>query len=330
MNRLLFIFLDGVGMGEAVETNPFYVVRGAFLPFYRGGGALPDGTPVKAIDPVLGVEGLPQSASGQTTLYTGENIPALLNTHRGSYPNKIMRKIIREKNILSRLRAKGLEAGFINAYPFFSKLFTQDHVSIGKEGAFQFSEAFPLLFRRRISVTTCMMIVNGLQPYGARDIAAERAIYQEYGNLSLIKQMKAPERSKRWDHVMEDRDVRLTEFSPEKAAAILADAFTRYNFLLYEYFQTDIYGHRHAFGERVKLIRRLDRLIGTVISQLDASRDTLLITSDHGNLEDATTKSHTRNPVPLIVWGREADGLRERIEDLTDVTPAIEDFLKGS
>lgn len=106
MKRLLLFFLDGVGIGEASDHNPFFEAKARFLPFFNGGNVLPDNTPVKPIDPLLGVEGTPQSATGQTSLYTGINIPALLGEHKGSYPNKTMRKVIKENNILHRLQEK--------------------------------------------------------------------------------------------------------------------------------------------------------------------------------------------------------------------------------
>jgi hypothetical protein len=327
MTRILFIFLDGVGIGEASGENPFYAAGADFLPFYSGGHTLPDGTPVKAIDAVLGIDGLPQSASGQTTLYTGENIPAMLKEHKGSYPNKLMRQIIKEKNVISRLRSKGLNAGFINVYPFYSELFTDEHVNILEDGSFHFSKQFPHLFKRRISTTTCMMIANGLTPFSETDIIQENAIYQEYSNGSLVRQIEKAKKMKALGALEKVVDkVTLPHFSPEKAAEILCKAFQHYDFLLYEYFQTDIYGHRHSFEDNVELIRKLNRLTGRLISLLDKKNDTLLITSDHGNLEDGGTRAHTRNPVPLVVWGHRAEELRGQIDSLVDVTPAIEKF----
>ncbi|MCP5104941.1 MAG: hypothetical protein GY950_16260, partial [bacterium] len=190
MARILFIFLDGVGIGDASDNNPFVAAGTEFLPFYSGNNGLPDGTPVKAIDAVLGVEGLPQSATGQTSLYTGENAPAALKGHKGSYPNKWMRKTIKEKNIISRLRAKNLKAGFINAYPFYSGLFNNNHVDIGEDGSFHFSDDFPPAFKRRISVTTCMMIANRLRPFDENDIMKENAIYQDFSNHSVNRMIE--------------------------------------------------------------------------------------------------------------------------------------------
>ncbi len=332
MRRVLFIFLDGVGIGENLETNPFFVAQSAFLPFYRENGivpGLPDGTLVKPIDATLGVDGLPQSATGQTSLFTGQNIPALLNGHKGSYPDKTMRQIIKAQNILSRLRKKNHNARFINVYPFYAQLFTQPHVDIHDDGNFHFSEEFPPLFKKRISVTTCMSIVNHLPPFNETDIINENAIYQDYSNVSLNQMLREAQmgqegRLKSLKERVFTGVPALPEFSPGKAAEILFNASQRFDFLLYEYFQTDLFGHRHTFTERVQLIQQLDRFFGRLISLLDKERDTLLITSDHGNLEDGTTLAHTRNPVPLVVWGNRSRELRESIHSLVDVTPSIE------
>lgn len=330
---MLFIFLDGVGIGDKSDKNPFVSARSQFLPFYAGNNGLPDGTPVKAIDAVLGVEGQPQSATGQTSLFTGENVPAMLKEHKGSYPNKLMRKIIKGKNILSRLRGKNLNAGFINAYPFYTKLFTNHHVDIGEDGVFHFSDEFPPLFKRRISVTTCMMIVNRLVPFSETDVIRENAIYQDYSNVSLTRMIENAEKSGRMKIVLKEtklsRVPKLPHFTPEKAAEILFKASRGFDFLLYEYFQTDVFAHRSSFDERVALIGNLNRFIGTLISLLDKERDTLLVTSDHGNLEDSTTLAHTRNSVPLVAWGNRGHELRQGIESLIDVTPTIVEFFSS-
>lgn len=310
MKRLIFIFLDGVGIGEPTNKNPFYKAKAEFLPFYTGGLHLPDNTPVKAIDPLLGVEGIPQSASGQASLYTGENIPKLLGQHKGSYPNKSMRKIIREKNILSRLKANNLRAVFINAYPVYSRFFTAQHMDIRPNGEFHFSDTFPEMFKRRISVTSCMMVAARQTPFDEKDVRAERSIFQEFTN--------------RW---LKEKGLPLPEFSPGKAAEVLFNASQQQDFLLYEFFQTDLYAHRRSFADQVQLIRDLNQFFGKLVSLMDRQKETLLLTSDHGNLEDSGSKGHTRGPVPLVVWGNESNRLRESINSLTDVTPAILTFF---
>ena len=299
-----------MGIGEPTDKNPIRVARTEYLPFFKGGMKLPDGTPIKAIDVLLGVGGLPQSASGQSSLYTGENIPKLLNKHISSFPNRAMREVIYRKNILSRLKEKGLDAVFINAYPRHSHLFSDEHLKISEKGEFHFSEDFPPAYKRRISVTSCMMINSGQTPFDEKDILAERSIFQDYTNAYLT-----------------ERGLEMPEFSPEKAAEILVNASRERDFILYEFFQTDLYAHRRSFDDRVELLKGLNRLLKHVISLMDPETETLLLTSDHGNMEDSSSRSHTRNPVPLITWGRDSKFLRTRIDSLTDVTPAILDFF---
>ena len=100
-----------------------------------------------------------------------------------------------------------------------------------------------------------------------------------------------------------------------------------FDLLLYEFFQTDMYGHGFSLEECVDLIRNLNRLVKHLISLLDGEKDTLLITSDHGNLEDSLTPMHTTNPVPLIAWGRDSGKLRQQVENLSEISPAIVDFF---
>ena len=310
--KMIFIFFDGVGIGNASSFNPFFAANTDYLPFFEGGCLLPDThqTPVKSIDAQLGVKGMPMSATGQTALFTGVNAAAIFNEHRESYPDKFMRKIIKEKNIFSILRKNNLNPRFINAFPGSTHLFTPEHVYIKDDGDFHLSAHFKAQFKRSISVTTCMMIANRMIPFGTQDILRERALYHDFSNQSL-----------------DGREPNLPKFSPEKAAEIIYRVSRNYDLLLYEYFQTDFYGHGFDFAECIDLVRQLNRLVKHLVSLLDRETDTLLITSDHGNLEDSTTQLHTGNPVPLLTWGYRSAELRDRIESIVDVKPAVVNFF---
>ncbi len=157
-----------------------------------------------------------------------------------------------------------------------------------------------------ISVTSCMLLAGGQHPFGEADIRSGRSLYQDYSNRQLIAQ-----------------GLQLPEYSPLQAAEIIAAAADDCEFLLYEYFQTDIYAHRRSFNDCLDLIRDLDALIASLISRLDRRLDTLILTSDHGNLEDYHQRGHSRNPVPFLAWGRYGEFLRARIKNLSDVAPAI-------
>ena len=73
----------------------------------------------------------------------------------------------------------------------------------------------------------------------------------------------------------------------------------------------------------------LDAMLGAALAELDLTCTTVIIISDHGNLEDLSVKTHTLNPVPGLLIGAGAARLARAIRSLLDVTPAIVDYLSG-
>jgi len=84
---------------------------------------------------------------------------------------------------------------------------------------------------------------------------------------------------------------------------------------------TDQVGHRADLGAAVLMVAKLERFVAALVGALDPAL-TLLIVSDHGNLEDATSRRHTRAPVPMIVHGPLAPFFRH-LNDLRDLAPAL-------
>src|SRR5882724_4789104 len=118
MSVLLF-FIDGLGIGSRGSQNPLDGLDGA-EPLAIFGGETPK-TPFGGIvvptDACLGIEGRPQSASGQTTILTGINAPALLGYHKQGFPNAAMLDIIRQHSLFLLLTRAGIEPiTFANTY----------------------------------------------------------------------------------------------------------------------------------------------------------------------------------------------------------------------
>ena len=61
-----------------------------------------------ALDACLGVDGIPQSASGQASLMTGRNVSAILGFHEGPKPNPAIIDILKEGSLFSHLSQAGL------------------------------------------------------------------------------------------------------------------------------------------------------------------------------------------------------------------------------
>ncbi len=293
--RTVLIFIDGLGWGESdPDFNPQHAYGGDLfrLPPRGTGGVVPvsSGGWAAPLDAVLGVDGVPQSATGQTTLLSGVNAQRVLGKHLTGFPNEKLREVLLAHSVLKSLTDLGLSARFLNAFrPRFWELSRERQLTL--------------------SATTVANLAADLPFFDLEDIRAGRAIYQEFTNTEL-----------------QERGFDLPHLTPAGAGAIAAAAARRYDFILYEYFQTDKAGHSQDLARCCRELDKLDGFMETLLADLSAELelDTLvLLTSDHGNLEDLTTKRHTLNPVPLMAWGRGARSFLEGLTGLDQVTPAI-------
>jgi phosphopentomutase len=115
------------------------------------------------------------------------------------------------------------------------------------------------------------------------------------------------------------------EISPEAAGANLARLSRRHDLLLYECFAPDLIGHRRDMGQALDWLATFDRFLEATVQGMSPST-TLVLTSDHGNMERLDVVSHTRNPVPLLVIGPDTRAFA-RVGAITGVTPAILELL---
>jgi len=245
------------------------------------------------LEATLGVPGLPQSATGQTALLTGVNAARELGHHKQGFPNAQLRHILRQGSVLKMVREMGKSAAFINAFrPAFFAFRTEDIIS-------------------RLSVTTVANWAAGLPFFSLEDILGGRAIYQDFTNRDLI-----------------DRGFTMPVYTPRQAGRIFAGCAERYDFVLYEYFRTDHAGHAQNMAQAGDELRKLDLFLQTVLSCLDLERTLLVVTSDHGNIEDLSVRTHTMNRVPALLWGRGAGHFADGCQSIVDVVPLIRRALQ--
>jgi len=298
LKKAILIFVDGLGLGRPdPSVNPCAGDGLVFLNQHSGKRqpfALPlDGLGF-GVDAALGVSGLPQSATGQTTLLTGVNCARLLGKHKPAFPNEPLRNILKEKSLLKQIRDLGLKPSFINAYrPLFFSL---------KEKT-----------KWRLSATTVANLAADLPFNRITDIGEGGALYHDMTNRSL--------RSQGFDAPV---------FSPEKAAGILLQNTEHYHFILYEFFLTDRAGHTGEMDKALPVLEVLDRFIGSVLKGIDLRSTLVMITSDHGNVEDLSTVTHTRNPAMTLVWGSGKEDMVSRVSCLDHITPALIQWYRNS
>ncbi|MDT5269093.1 MAG: 2,3-bisphosphoglycerate-independent phosphoglycerate mutase [Acidobacteriota bacterium] len=290
---VLLIFVDGLGIGTRGRHNPLDLLGEAAAPlavFEDEEPSVPFGGLLARTDPRLGVEGRPQSASGQTTILTGINIPQRLGFHKQGFPNEQMRAVLREHSLFLQLQKLGSGPDlFANAY------------------APQFFAKRP----RWVAATTVAVEAADLPFRTFEDLQEGHAVYHDFTNRFLVE----------WG-------VDIQERTPEEAAAVLAKLAGTHRFTLYEHFIADRAGHEQDEAGALTILSDLARFVRAVLSLVDLARTTVLLTSDHGNVEDLSTRNHTLNAVPTLAWGRGRETAVRRVRTLADITPTILEILK--
>jgi len=304
--KILFIFLDGVGLGsDHPEINPFAQAHLPVIERLLGGRKLTatavpldcERASLRALDARLGVEGLPQSATGQAALLTGRNVPHELGYHYGPKPNSAVAKMIANGNLFARARAAGKAVDFVNAYP---------------PGYFEGIRSG----RRMYAAIALAASSAGLRLHDLEDLRQGRALSADLTGEGWRARLG-----------MED----LPLLTVREAGQRLARLGLAHDFSLFEYWLTDYAGHGQEMHTSVELLQTFDAMLAGLLDSWNDEAGLIVLTSDHGNLEDLSTRRHTLNPVPALVIGAEA--ARQAFADdlcaITDISPRIIKLLGG-
>lgn len=158
----------------------------------------------------------------------------------------------------------------------------------------------------RVSATTWAVRAADIPFRWVEDLRSERALGADLTN-----------------HLFADFGYDVSLFTPEQAGEILATLLQDFDFVLYEYPFTDAVGHAQDMERARKTIGEIDQFLGSFLSSIDLSRDAVILTSDHGNIEDLSTSVHTLNPVPTMSWGRSKQTVVGNVMSIQDITPTI-------
>jgi hypothetical protein len=316
--NILFIFLDGVGLGEDdPERNPFVSANTPTLDHLLSGQKLlAKNAPyysryftLISIDAQMGVEGLPQSATGQATLLTGLNFPKILDYHYGPKPNQCISEFfvskrgvslqkatdIKSISIFSRMRNAGKNTCLLNAYPpsYFTGINSR---------------------KRNHSLIPLAASSSGIRLFDQNDLIMRRALSADFTGQGWRDHLNIYE---------------TPILKPDEAGLLMATLSKDYRFSMFEFWETDIVGHKQNFSNAFKVIEKFDLVLKGLINNWDFENDAILITSDHGNMEDLSTRRHTANQVPAIFIGPPEihSDFSKNIRSIGDIAPFIFELL---
>lgn len=277
--KVIFLFIDGVGLRAPAADNPVN----------------PEVCPTlwrlieshsKPIDACLGVEGLPQSATGQATMFTGVNCSQAVGRHCEGFPGPALRKIVEDDNLFLELKRRGKKVKFADAYLV--------------------DTAAELAARRFKSVTTVMALTTPEVIATTDDLTDDRALMQDLTRETI-----------------QDRYPDIPVITPQRAAEHLFAIARENDFTLYEFFQTDVSGHSMDYARACEVLRLYDNFLATLVRFTEAAGITLVMTADHGNIESISERGHTSNPVPFVAFGPGEGFIRDKVSSLVDVTPVL-------
>ena len=306
-------FMDGVGLGGPdPDVNPFVTAVLPHLTNLLGenwylqsndpvanspvanGRITTDRASLSPTDPNLGLPGKPQSATGQAAILTGRNVPALVGEHYGPKPNTAVAAVIRQGTLFHEVVAAGGQAALITPYPqgYF------DSINSGK---------------RLLSSVPLAATSAGLSLMDVADLRNGRAVSPGFTGQA-------------WQEHLGYDDIPIMTLA-EAGARIAAIAQT-YHFSFFEHWPSDRSGHRGTLAQAVAHLELIDGALGGLLDAWDDEHGLLIITSDHGNIEDKSQRRHTRNPVATILVGPGHAEFALQIHNLADIAAIVRRFLE--
>lgn len=135
--------------------------------------------------------------------------------------------------------------------------------------------------------------------------------------------------------------VKTYDLQPEMSAPEVTDKLTaaitsgKYDLIIVNYANPDMVGHTGSMPAAIKAAETVDACVGRVEAAVKQMDGVMLITADHGNLEEMLDRSsgqahtqHTTNPVPLLLTGgARTDSYSLSDGRLCDIAPTLLHFL---
>ena len=164
-------------------------------------------------------------------------------------------------------------------------------------------------------------LTEELCKYGIKEYAISET--QKFGHVTYFwngnRQDKFDENLETYDIV--ESDVISFDKKPNMKAYEITDKFIeaiksdKYDFLRINFPNGDMVGHTGNYEATVIAMKAVDECIGKIMKAVDDSNSTLVVVADHGNCEEMIDNkgqaktSHTINPVPFIIYGKEASNI---------------------
>lgn len=274
---IVWVALDGIGHPQDAPPGSVWEQP---LPHLR---PLVDGG--RALDARLDVPGLPQSGTGQACWLSGQNAVALMGEHFGPQPGPTLQRLLRQHSLPVALTRAGGRAALLNVYaPAYL------------QGQTPATEPLTRSTRNRLGCFPFSFQAAGL-PLNPPELPLVRAA------LGLAYEFP-------WEPVVPEQEL-------SRLGEQVARAAQGYDLLVADLWLGDLLGHQGGPDLNPEIqragrayLRRVDALLGGLLG----AGARVVLSSDHGNLEDLNVKTHTLARVPFGGVGVELGQPRNTVE----------------
>jgi hypothetical protein len=330
--RIILLALDSVGIDPQGHDRPGSVYQHSRFLFPPGE---PAGCLTIANSPVPGVlvetdvtsgcdRGSIECALTYTSIFSGESA---VDRHG------LMRALGLKESVLKEMIARGnlfrcfdrpclLNAIFPVHLPFLGTSFVQDLVPLcdrkSVETGLQFRSR-PVCFKGKAEkngfaeLFTLAEINQNIFVHAAREAGVTLRSWEDVRRRRALTATMTHELEAEFNVDLFGQ-APLPVLSPREAAGVLLEAAHDHDFLFWKYQVPDLVSHTGRVESARQVFAVIEEFVETILESIDPARTTVIITSDHGHLEQVeTSHHHPKTRVPTWYFGPEAERMVDRL-----------------
>lgn len=139
--------------------------------------------------------------------------------------------------------------------------------------------------------------------YAARQAGVPLRRYQDVRERRALTSSMTHELENEFDLSILGEE-QLPVYMPEEAARVIAALLQEHDFVFYKYQIADLVSHTGRLDLARRVFATIERFVGFILQEVDPQRTTVIVTSDHGHLEQvAFHKGHPKTRVPTWCFG---------------------------
>jgi len=329
MRRLLLIALDSVGIDPLGHDRPESVYAQSRFLFPQGqSGALLSVTdgPIRGAlveTDVVGnhATGAIECAITYTSIFSGKSAIDRHGLMVGlGLKEKLLKELVEEDNLFRHFGSSCLANAL---FPFHVGFLGSSHVD----------DLLPRVDRPHVekSWRYCgqPLRLKGRDKHGFAELFTLAEINQ---NIFVYAARRAGVRLRTWDDVRRGEALTssmtheleadfdfcglepLPVLAPTKAADVLATLVQSHDFTFYKYQLSDLISHMGRIELARQVFALIEDFLEAILRSVDAHETVVLVTSDHGHLEQvATSHAHPKTRVPTWCFGPEPMAMADKL-----------------